>query len=264
MLSVTALVKRTAWHLAGWFIPGLQTLWANLVISRKFNDAVDQLGRFNDDFISCWESHLKTYSKAGVVSDQIYEHEATRRDAIAGKAQSSLNSVALVVAAISLGLSLIGRESNVLTVVPAWVFLLGAAYFVMAFWLAFRAVHVHRYIAVEYDELKNLVEGGAGSADADRVLRGVRARRLAAVVRNRQQTLCVSNLVEGSFLSLRNGLAVFMVATTWAWFSPMLGVTEHTVERSAGEDGVLDQREVQEHWRRAVPRRRYREIWPVE
>ena len=248
------------WHGLGWCLPALQAYWANHHIRALRGRSIDESGQFDPTFVSSWEARLKD-EILGRIADQIYEHEAGRRTSIVTKAQASLTSMALIFAAVSLSIVIAGRQWKLLELVPGWIVLLGVLYFLMAFLLAFWAVHVHRYFAVEYDELKKLLEGPGGD-DPLAVGSGIRARRLAAVFQNRRQTLLISNLTEASFMSLRNGILVLLLMCAYVYTSyapDESAVTRDEVSRESGEDRGGERRSQDLP---TVARSRYLQVWP--
>jgi hypothetical protein len=251
------IIKIIVWRLAGWIFPPAQAYWANHVIMNKADKTVDESGNFDSAFVSNWERILSLDNNFGFIPDQIYEHEMNRRDSITNKAQASLNTISLIIAILALAAATVEPRMDILFYFPTWAIVLISLYLFFAFLSAFHAVHIHRYSAVEYDEFENLVNKIEKDSDHNFVVCGIRARRLAAICHNRQQTLRVANLVDASFQTLRNGIAILIFSLV---FTSIFSETSGSVDKYSYQGGQGSENRTvtdKERGSNQVPSKRY-------
>jgi len=197
------------------FFPLAEALRANRLLRARRPEIDSPTPGFRDTEITHWQMALEGSPSLGEVIDQVYEQEAARAAAIAGKAQRGLATAALMVSILAMTVTLpaIGQ----MFAVSPW-FLIAALYAFAALFGAVRAVRLDRLLHVELDALADPLAAATatrGEAACGVLLVAVRARRAAAVLHNRVVAQAAVNLADATFANLRNA---FVAIALWMVF----------------------------------------------
>jgi len=195
----------------GLVFPLAGALRANRTLKARRPELASASPGFRDTEIAHWQAALEASPSLGAVIDQVYDQEAARGTAVAGKAQRALATSALVIGLLTIAVALpaVGQ----MFAVSPW-FLVAAVYAFAALFGAIHAVRLDRYLHVELDALAGPIASATGSrGEAARgvLLVEVRARRAAAVLHNRVVSQAAGNLADASFASLRNAFVAVLL-----------------------------------------------------
>jgi hypothetical protein len=188
-----------------------EALRANRRLRSRRPEIGDPNVPLREDDVGYWRGELQGSPTLGTVVDQVYEEQRGRGETATLTAQVAVATAAIVVSMLGVMIALpaIGQMFDV----SLW-FLVAAAFAFIALLAAARAVRLARFPSIDLESILDPIERGKsarGEASRDVFLIEVRARRAAAVLRNRAVAEAVANLVTASWASLRNAFVAILI-----------------------------------------------------